>query len=130
MMSSIRRPLSGDVLVFGLDEEGERLGGAATGQPSGRQARTLLKDGPLRVTLVALAPGGTIAEHQADGPITVQPLVGRISFTAGDEVHDLGPGMLLYAGPGTRHAVASPGGAVFLLTVVKPEAVDGEEPRG
>jgi quercetin dioxygenase-like cupin family protein len=118
-MSSIERPLSGDVLVFDLEEERVRVMGSVAGEPAGRAARTLLKDGPLRVTVIVLTPGGAIAEHQADGPITVQPLNGRVRFSAAGGVHDIGPGELLCAAPGIRHAVSSADGAVFLLTVVK-----------
>ncbi|HEU4587615.1 MAG TPA: cupin domain-containing protein [Gemmatimonadales bacterium] len=129
-MSSIQRPLSGDVLVLDLKDERDRVAGSAAGEPRAHTARTLLKNGPLRVTLVVLAPGGVIPEHQADGPITVQPLEGRIRFTAAGRVHELGPGQLLSAGPGVRHAVASDGGAAFLLTVVRPEAADEPQPAG
>lgn len=119
-MPSIQRPLSGDVLVFALDEERERAADPALLERSGRNARTLLKSGPLRVTLVVLGPGGSLAEHQADGPITVQPLEGRVRFTAAGGDHDLGPGELLSAGPGIRHSVTSEAGATFLLTVAYP----------
>lgn len=115
-MSPVRRPIDGDVLLFDLEQERDRL----AGQPSGRQARTLLKSGPLRVVLIELGPGGTTAEHQAEGPITIQPLRGHVRFTAGAQVHALGPGELLSAGAGVRHAVASDEGAVFLLTVGRP----------
>lgn len=129
-MSSIQRPLSGDVLVFHLEQERERVASPLAAEQRAHHARTLLKSGPLRVTLVVLAPGGVIPEHQAEGPITVQPLEGRIHFTAGGRVHDVGPGQLLSAGPGVRHAVASAGGAAFLLTVVKAEAADEQKPVG
>jgi quercetin dioxygenase-like cupin family protein len=112
--------MTGDVLVFKLDEEQERLE-PRPGDSGGRSARALLKSGPLRVTVVALAPGGATSEHQAEGPITIQPIRGRIRFTAETGERELGPGELLFAEPGLRHAVASDGGAVFLLTVVKPE---------
>jgi quercetin dioxygenase-like cupin family protein len=116
-MPSIHRPLSGDILVFDIDEERERAADAALIDRSGRSARTLLKIGPLRVTLVVLGPGGELAEHEAAGPITVQVVEGRIRFTAADETHDVGPGQLLAAGPGIRHSVVSGEGASFLLTV-------------
>ena len=112
-MSPVQRALEGDVRLFDLEQEQGRL----AGQPGGRQARTLLKSGPLRVILIALGPGGTTAEHQAEGPITVQPIRGRIRFTAGDRVHEMGPGELLSAGSGVPHEVASDQGAVFLLTM-------------
>ncbi|MGH7507235.1 MAG: cupin domain-containing protein [Longimicrobiales bacterium] len=119
-MPSIQRPLSGDVLVFTLAEECERLADPSIVDRSGRNARTLLKNGALRVTFIMLGPGGAIAEHQAAGPITVQPLQGRLRFTALGRKHDVGPGELLSAGPGIRHSVASEGGATFLLTVAMP----------
>ena len=54
----------------------------------------------------------------ATPPITIQPLRGRIHFTTAAGVREVGPGELLHAGPGLRHAVASTEGAVFLLTMV------------
>jgi quercetin dioxygenase-like cupin family protein len=122
-MPSIERPLSGDILVFEIAEERERAADPELIARSGRNARTLLRDGPLRVTVVVLGPGGELAEHQAAGPITVQVLDGRIRFHAGHEQHDIGPGQLLAAGPGVRHSVTSSDGASFLLTV-------GHTPRG
>ncbi len=116
-MSSIDRPLSGDVLVVSL------LDSSTPAAPeAGRSARTLLKEGPLRVTVVTIAPGAEIPEHRADGPITVQPLTGRLRFTAAGQTHDLAPGQLLALAAGLTHAVASDEGATFLLTVCKPAA--------
>ena len=121
-MPSIDRPLAGDVLFFDLEKEQAKLAGSAEagrGTPSGR---TLLKDGPLRVTLIVLAPGGRIAEHHAEGPITVQPIRGSLHFTVQGTPHELKPGDLLSAGAGVRHSVSAPDGASFLLTVALPGA--------
>lgn len=120
-MPSIERPLSGDVLVFDVEEERQRAADPSLLERSGRNARTLLKSGPLRVTLVVLAAGGEVAEHRADGPITVQPVQGRIRFTADGRDYDIGPGEILSAGPGIRHRVTSEQGATFLLTLAQPE---------
>jgi quercetin dioxygenase-like cupin family protein len=125
MMPSIQRPLSGDVLVFDLEEERERAGDQALLDRSGRNARTLLKDGPLRITLIVLAAGGEIPEHQAEGPITVQPLHGVIRFSAGEVEHALRPGQILSVGPGVPHRVVSREGGSFLLTVALPVRPDG-----
>lgn len=116
-MPSIDRPLSGDVLTFDLGEERARSADPATLDRSGRTARTLLKDGPLRVTLVVLEPGGELAEHRAEGPITVHVLDGRLHFTALGRTYELGPGQLLAAARGVSHSVEAPGGATFLLTI-------------
>jgi quercetin dioxygenase-like cupin family protein len=126
-MPSIERPLSGDVLVFDLDDERERASDPASLARSGRNARTLLKSGPLRATLVVVAAGGEIGEHQADGPITVQPLAGRIRFSVGDRAYDLEPGQLLSLGAGIRHAVSSAEGGAFLLTVVHAKSPGAAE---
>ena len=112
-MSSLDRSLSGPVLVLDL---------TATDPVTGteeRTARTLVKNGPLRVTVITLRPGGGIPHHHADGPITVQPLRGRIRFTAAGTPHDLGPGQMLALDAGIEHEVVSDEGATFLLTLAR-----------
>ena len=100
-----------------IDLSAERGRAAVPPAPAGRTARTLVQDGPLRVVLVVLGPGGELAEHQAPGPITIQPLAGRLRFRALGGDHDIGPGELLVAPAGVRHAVTSQEGTSFLLTV-------------
>lgn len=121
-MASSERTSSGDVVVVDLRDAPE------VAPPRNRSARSLVKNGALRATLVSIAPGGEVPEHQADGPITVQPLQGRIQFTVPGAVHDIGPGELLSLGAGIRHAVASASGATFLLTVAWVEA-SADPPR-
>lgn len=117
-MSSINRPLSGQALHFRLDEgrRAEWIDEELLAK-SGRSARTLVKEGPLRVTMVALGNGGSLASHRAEGPITVHVLSGRIRFQVGEEEWALEPGDLLSLGAGVEHAVDSETGGVFLLTV-------------
>ena len=117
-MSSIDRPLSGKALHFRLREGlHPELIDASLLARAGRSARTLVKDGPLRVTLVALSRGGELREHQADGPITVHVLSGQIRFRAGDDEWTLEGGDLLSLGAGVPHAVESASGGEFLVTV-------------
>ncbi len=120
-MPSIQRPLSGSPLVFRISEEKAQVGDAATFERHGRRARTLVKDGPLRVTLIELAPGGGMAEHRAPGPITVQPLSGRIHFAVEGKEHELGVGDFLALEKGVPHSVSSTSGGAFLLTVSRPD---------
>lgn len=115
-MSSIDRPLAGDVLAFELERELEAVGEVAAGQ---RSARTLVKDGPMRLTLVVLGPGAEIAEHRADGPISVHAVRGRLDFTAAGRTQALAPGSVLTAGQGVPHSVRSAEGAAFLLMVTR-----------
>ena len=123
-MSSLNRPLSGDVLVFDLNALREELSRAPALASGGRQARTLLKDGGLRVTLIVLGANGAIPEHHADGPITVHVVDGRISFNIADETHELGPNEILSARAGLRHSVRSEPGGAFVLTVCLPDGTD------
>lgn len=118
-MPSIERPLSGDML-FRLDDELRKIDDAMVAQ-HGHSARTLLKNGPLRVALLRIAPNGSIREHHADGPITVHVLSGQLQFVTPKKTWDLSAGDLLALEGGTRHSVVSRDGAVFLLTISNPE---------
>jgi quercetin dioxygenase-like cupin family protein len=110
------------VLRFHLADEGARLNNPALLERSGRNARTLAKNGPLRLTLIVVRAGGKIAPHSARGPITVQVLDGDIRFSVAGQEYRLGAGDLLVLDPGMEHEVSSETGGTFLLTVVQPGA--------
>jgi quercetin dioxygenase-like cupin family protein len=122
-MPTFNRQLAGGLLRFQLDDEIREI--TATGLPErqGRSARTLVKDGPLRVVMIVLGAGESIPEHHADGPITVAAISGEISFHVAGTTEVLRPGDLLAVSPGIRHTVDSDSGGAFLLTIVAP----GEE---
>jgi quercetin dioxygenase-like cupin family protein len=126
-MPALSRPLANESLRFNLDEEAFHLRGVPALARDGRTARTLVKDGPVRVTLIALAPGGEIPAHHADGPVTIQPVWGRISIRTDSGERVLEPGDLLSLGGGVQHAVGSQIGGIFVLTVVKPCAAEGAQ---
>jgi quercetin dioxygenase-like cupin family protein len=115
-MSSIQRPLSGDALVFKLSEEARTIQEQASSE-HGPASRTLLKSGPLRVTLITLGVGGQIKEHQAEGPITVHVLAGSLEFRTTEQTYSLASGELLSLAPGIRHSVQTQEGTAFLLTI-------------
>jgi len=87
-------------------------------QRTGRTAHTLLKEGPLRVVLVALRSGGDIQEHTAGGPVTIQALTGAVTVTAAGASHDLAAGDILALPAGLPHAVRAREASGLLLTVV------------
>lgn len=115
-MSPTDHPVNGSALLFSLASEVAALRGelAAGGA---RAARTLVKEGPLRVTLVGINPGGELRMHRADGPISVHVLEGAIAFQAGGEEWTLAAGALLSLPARVDHAVRAPEGGIFLLTV-------------
>lgn len=118
-MASIDRPLSGTALHFHLGEGHlqEHIDESLL-ERAGRSGRTLVKDGPLRVTLVALAPGGSLAAHSAAGPIAVQVLSGEVRLTIGADEWVMSAGEMLAIAADVEHSVASVSGGSFLLTVV------------
>ena len=120
-MSSLNRPLAGDAMFFDLAEEIEHVQAAEPAAQTRRTARTLVKNGPLRVTLILMHAGGEIAEHTAPGPITVQVLRGSIRFRVEDNEQRIDAGQIISLGGGVLHSVAADEEAAFLLTLVQPQ---------
>jgi quercetin dioxygenase-like cupin family protein len=80
-------------------------------------------------TVIALARGQRLDEHDNPGEATLQVLRGRVQVTAGDDTIDGSAGQLLIM-PDARHAVTALEDAVVLLTVAKrptPSAADAQD---
>ncbi|HUX34617.1 MAG TPA: hypothetical protein VMV51_12180, partial [Gemmatimonadaceae bacterium] len=108
--------LQSDVLMFNLADEMRTVRDElATGHA--RIARTLVKEGPLRLTLIGLSPGGAMHAHHAEAPITIQVLEGAIVLDVGGELRSMATGALAALDHGVHHAVSSAGGGLFLLTL-------------
>jgi quercetin dioxygenase-like cupin family protein len=116
-MSSMHRNISGEVLVQHLDQDALTIDADLLAQ-RGRSARTLVKDGPLRLTLMALAPDGRLPAHTTDARVTIHVVQGDVTFLAIDREYALVSGDVLVFAAGVEHAARSKSGAVFLLTVV------------
>lgn len=101
-----------------LPELAERLLSDARTSHAGRAARTLHggHDHRLRQTLVALANGHRLADHDSPDEGTLQVLVGAVDLVAGDDVWNGGAGDLLVL-PAARHSLEAREDAVVLLTV-------------
>jgi len=119
-MSSLHRALD-DVRIHHLHQD-QRLIDPALLARHGRSARTLVKEGPLRLTIVAIGPGGTLPAHSSSGPITIHVLEGEVTVSVLEQEYALGPSDVLALGPGLEHAARSAPGGVFLLTVVHPDS--------
>ena len=64
-MSSITRVLTGDNLTFDLGDQIAELRQDESYVRSGRVGRTLVKEGPLRLTLTLIAEGVELGTHHA-----------------------------------------------------------------
>jgi quercetin dioxygenase-like cupin family protein len=120
-MTPVHRALAGDVLALDLGKEMQLVRGELAAGHA-RIARTLVKEGPLRLTLVGLGPGGVMREHEAGGPVTIHVLDGELELDAGGETRVHRVGALIALDRRVRHAVSSSRGALFLLTLAAPTA--------
>ena len=83
---------------------------------AGRSARTVVTGTSMRATLIALAQGHELAEHDAPATATLQVVRGRIRLRAGEREWPVEAGQLIPIPP-QRHSVQADTDAAFLLTV-------------
>lgn len=116
-MSPVHRTLSSPVLTFDLADEIRTVRSELDAGHS-RIARTLVKEGPLRITLIGVRAGGGMHEHVAEGPITIHALEGTIVVRTAGAATTLVAGGLMAVDGGVRHDVSSDEGGLFLLTLI------------
>jgi quercetin dioxygenase-like cupin family protein len=116
------RPLAGPNLTFDLASQIEELRGDEGYQRGGRTGRTLVKSGALRLTLVVLAHDVEIGTHQAESPMTLQVVEGRLSYRVGEERFEMGRGEVLFFGPGHAQDIRALQDTALLLTITGADA--------
>jgi quercetin dioxygenase-like cupin family protein len=99
---------------------------SARQDPHGRHADLLLLDGHLRQSVIALASGARLADHNAPPAATLQVLQGAVEVTAGPQAQVRFSAGQLVQLPRERHGVLALEDAVFLLTTVTGLAEDGQ----
>jgi len=90
---------------------------------SGRSAHTVFggHEHTLRQTVIALASGRRLDEHDSPGEATVHVLHGRVRLVAGNTGWEGSPGDLIVV-PAARHSLEALEDSVVLLTVSTPAA--------
>lgn len=119
--------LRGKVLTFLLGAEESELQERAASSKSGRAAKTLVKEGPIRITLVALTKGTALQSHEVAGPLSIQCLRGCLRVTTGEGDADVPPGGLVALESGLAHAATAADDCTLLITVAMPGR---ESPEG
>ena len=96
---------------------------AAERSSSGRSAHTVYggHEHVLRQTLIALAAGQRLDEHENPGEATVHVLSGRVRLSAGQDSWEGSAGDLIVV-PDARHSLAAIERSAILLSVAKPKA--------
>jgi quercetin dioxygenase-like cupin family protein len=84
---------------------------------SGRRSEILVKTDDLRVLLVTMREGATLAEHSAPGTITIQVIEGEMAVEADGVTYDLAAGGLVSLAASVRHSVRARSDGAFLLTI-------------
>ncbi len=122
------RQLSGHHLLFNLGEE--RRGLAETrrrGTTGHRTAKTLAKDGELRVTLVSLVAGTELQPEARAGGACLLVLDGRVRLRLNGQGVEAGKDDLLVLGHNLRDPILAVEDATFLLTVAWPAGEGASE---
>jgi len=97
----------------------ERLA-EATGSSAGRSSETVVggHEKVLRQTVIAMAGGAVLAEHENPGEASVHVLAGRVRLEAGQHSWEGRPGDLLVV-PASPHSLHALEDSAVLLTVAK-----------
>lgn len=114
------RRLSGKLLTFILGAEDDTLREFVESSDTGRAAKTLVKQGPLRITLVALKKGTTLPSHQVAGPVSIQTIRGCLRLTTDKGDVDVPAGGLIAIGPGVAHTAKAHDDCSILITFAMP----------
>lgn len=102
--------------VVRIDDLAGDLLREAQNQHSRRAAKTLATGTSLRATLIALAEGAELAEHDSPAGATLHALTGRVRLHTRSHEWELEGGQLTRTPP-QRHGLTALTDAVVLLTV-------------
>lgn len=112
--------LKGKVLNFILGSEDDDLRERAESARTGRAAKTMVKEGPLSITIVALKKGASLQSHQVAGPVSIQSLRGCLRLTTDSGDLDLPVGGLVVLDAGVAHAATAIDDCALLITLAIP----------
>jgi quercetin dioxygenase-like cupin family protein len=104
-------------LTFSVKRTLEELRAEGGSEIHGHRQKTLYKHAGRTIAIFAMAPGGELAEHSADGTVSIEPVEGELTVSVDGKEQTLGPGDLVVMQPRTQHAVRSSGQSAFLLQV-------------
>jgi quercetin dioxygenase-like cupin family protein len=112
--------LKGETMLFDWDEEARSVLDEANEAGARRSARTLVKDGPLRLTLVGIKAGASLRDHKAGGPVNIHVLEGDIDVKVGERTERLQKGRSVVLASDVAHSLQAQSDSVLLLTIAMP----------
>ena len=105
------------MIHLNLHQEIAQLQAESGWQRGDRNAKTLVKEPSLHITLVVLRAGARMDQHRTAGPVAVQPLNGRVRLGAQGEQNELSTGDLLVLAANVPHDVEAVEDSALLLTI-------------
>jgi quercetin dioxygenase-like cupin family protein len=112
--------ISGDTLLLKIEEETSEILDAAKASGVGHAAKTLVKDGPLRILLLGFRAGAAMHEHDAAGPVSVHVLSGQVDVTSPGLTDSLSAGSAIVFGSSVKHSLEAKSDSVVLVTIAWP----------
>jgi quercetin dioxygenase-like cupin family protein len=112
-------PLETALRVVGFANEIASLKDEPTWQRGERVARTLTKEGRLRIALVLMRQGSRLHEHKTEGATTIQCLEGRMRLLSLGREIELLPGELVALDGGVPHSAEAVSECAFLVTIAQ-----------
>ena len=111
------RALRDPLMRFDLSAEIDRLTGEDKWGEDGKNSIVLAKDARLRVLLTVLRSGARVGNDDADGPMSVQVLGGRIIAAHEGRSETLGDGELATIEAGGQWSIEAAEDSAILLTI-------------
>lgn len=95
----------------------QSLRGEAHSGAHGHRQETVYHRAPITMVLFDFEQNGELADHAANGLVTIQVLEGRLLISAEEQTHGLEAGAILVLQPNVRHSVRAETASAMLLTV-------------
>ena len=111
--------ISGEMMLVDVDSEGATLLEEAARESNRHAARTLVKEGPLRLVLLALKEGAALHEHEATGPLSIHVLKGSVKVAGAGREEAVGQGRALVFASSVAHSVHALSDALLLVTIAQ-----------
>lgn len=111
------RVLDAVLVKVDLEEKLEHIRNETAWKEGDRNAITVFKNEEISMVLISLHAGAELKPHKAPGPINVQVLEGKMSFSADNQVFEIKKGQLITLRKEIPHSVVALEDSAFLLTV-------------
>jgi quercetin dioxygenase-like cupin family protein len=102
---------------FDLAAEAARLRAEPRPAKDGHRQIVLFRQDPVSLVLFDFEAGGFLADHVAEGIVTIHVLSGRAEVRTPDAEHTIPPGSVLVLRPGVTHDLTAPVASEVLVTI-------------